>query len=100
MLTFGPKGVLLSDVHLADWQPADSAPGTVQSGAATPSPSHGAALLARTIRIDRPHDDYKLDLQVTKVTMNEDIPAERFKIEQPAGSELLPVGDATENNQP
>src|SRR5712692_2721191 len=55
MLTFGPKGLLLSDVHLADWQPADSASGTVQSGAATPSPSNGAALFARTIRIDRPH---------------------------------------------
>src|SRR5258708_22200571 len=100
MLSFGPKGVLLSDVRLADWQPADSAAGSAQSGAATPSPSHGAALLARTIRIDRPHDDYKLDLQVTKVTMNEDIPAERFKLEQPAGSELVPVGEPTENKKP
>src|SRR5260370_36382976 len=100
MLTFGPKGVLLSDIRLADWQLPDTAPGTVQSGAATPSPSHGAALLARTIRIDRPHDDYKLDLQVTKVTMNEDIPAERFKLEQPAGSALAPVGEPTENKKP
>src|SRR5216684_4075692 len=98
MLSFGPKGVLLSDVRLADWQPADSAAGTAQSGAATPS--SGAALFARTIRIDRPHDDYKLDLQVTKVTMNEEIPAERFKLEQPAGSELVPVGEPTENKKP
>src|SRR5229473_264964 len=98
ILNFGPKGVLLSDVHLADWQPADSAPGTVQSGAATPS--NGATSFARTIRIDRPHDDYKLDLQVTRVTMNEEIPAERFKLEQPAGSELVTVGEPTENKKP
>jgi outer membrane lipoprotein-sorting protein len=57
-------------------------------------------LFARTIRIDRPHDDYKLDLQVTKVTMNEEIPAERFKLEQPAGSELVPVGEPTESKKP
>src|SRR5712664_4468944 len=98
ILNFGPKGVLLSDVHLADWQPADSAAGTGSSGAATPS--SGAALFARTIRIDRPHDDYKLDLQVTKVTMNAEIPAERFKLEQPAGSELVPVGEPTESKKP
>src|SRR5260370_6031366 len=98
ILNFGPKGVLLSDVRLADWQPADSATGTAQRGVATPS--NGATLLfARTIRIDRPHDDYKLDLQVTKVTMNEEIPAERFKLEQPAGSELVPVGEPTENKK-
>jgi len=96
MLNFGPKGVLLSDVRLADWQPLDGAAG--QGGAATPS--NGAASFPRTIRIDRPHDDYKLDLQVTKVTMNEEIPAERFKLEQPAGAELVHVGETTENKQP
>src|SRR5229473_685038 len=96
MLSFGPKGVLLSDVRLADWQPIDGA--TAQSGAGTPS--SGAASFPRAIRIDRPHDDYKLDLQVTKVTMNEEIPAERFKLEQPAGSELVPVGEPTESKKP
>src|SRR5712664_2323126 len=98
MLSFGPKGVLLSDVRLADWQPVDNATGIAQSGAATRS--SGATLFARTIRIDRPHDDYKLDLQVTKVLMNEEIPAERFKLEQPAGSEVVPVGEPTESKKP
>jgi hypothetical protein len=90
ILTFGPRGVLLSDVHLGDWQPPDSAAGTL----------NGAALFPRAIRIERPHDDYKLDLQVTKVTINEEIPAERFKLEQPPGSELIRVGEATETKQP
>jgi hypothetical protein len=96
MQTFGPKGLLLSDIRMADWQPADNA--VVQTAPATPS--NGAALFPRTIRIDRPHDDYKLDLQVMRVILNEEIPAERFKLEQPAGAEFVRVGDATENKQP
>ena len=96
MLTFGPKGVLLSDVRLADWQPPDSTGGQTAPTAS----SNGAASFPRAIRIERPHDDYKLDLQVTKVSMNEEIPSERFKLEQPAGTELVPVGQATESKQP
>jgi outer membrane lipoprotein-sorting protein len=38
-------------------------------------------------------------LQVTKITLNVDIPADRFKLEQPAGSELVGVGDAAEDKQ-
>ncbi len=89
--TFGPKGSLVSDVSFADWQPLDSPAG--QSAATTA----GATSFPRAIRIERPHDDYKLEMQVTKVTVNEEIPAERFKLEQPAGSELVHVGDAAEN---
>src|SRR5712671_6621271 len=91
LLTFGPKGALLSDVHLGDWQPSDNAAGQTVSTASSSS----APLFPRAIRIERPHDDYKLDLQVTKVRMNEEIPADRFKLEQPPGSELAPVGEAT-----
>ncbi len=50
----------------------------------------------RQIRIERPHDDYRLDLQITKVTLNEDLPPDRFKLEQPPGSELVRVGENTE----
>src|SRR5467141_2720278 len=96
MQTFGPKGLLLSDIRLADWQPPDSAAGQSASDTA----SNGTASFPRAIRIERPHDDYKLDLLVTKVIMNEEIPPERFKLEQPEGAELVRVGDATENKQP
>ena len=94
--TFGPKGVLLSDVRLAEWLPSDNA--AAPNAAATPS--SGAPLFPRAIRIERPHDDYKLDLRITKVSLNEEIPAERFKLEQPAGAELVRVGEATETKQP
>jgi hypothetical protein len=94
--TFGPKGLLISDIRMAEWQPSDNA--LAQTASATPS--NAAALFPRAIRIERPHDDYKLDLQVTKVILNEEIPAERFKLEQPAGAEWIRVGEATENKQP
>ena len=94
--TFGPRGLLLSDIHLSEWEPLDSAAG--QSAPAVPA--NGAASFPRAIRIVRPHDDYKLDLRVAKITLNEEIPAERFKLEQPAGAELVRVGDTMENKQP
>src|SRR5271163_1459156 len=88
---FGPKGALLSDVRYSDWEPV--AVDQEQTGGA---PS-GVTSFPRVIQIERPHDDYKLDLRVTKLMLNEDIPTERFKLEQPAGSELIHVGeDATE----
>jgi outer membrane lipoprotein-sorting protein len=88
--TFGPKGALLSDVHVSDWEallgdqehPGGGAP-------------NGISAFPRAIRLERPHDDYRLDLQITKVTLNEDLPPERFKLEQPAGSELVRVGEAS-----
>jgi outer membrane lipoprotein-sorting protein len=85
--TFAPKGLLVSDVRYSDWQPVDPA----QAGAPVSGP---VTTFAHNIRIDRPHDDYRLDLQVSKIVLNTDLPAERFKLEQPAGSELVHVGEA------
>ena len=93
--TFAPKGLLVSDVRYSDWQPVDPAQaGTPVSGPVTTFPHN--------IRIDRPHDDYRLDLQVSKIVLNSDLPAERFKLEQPSGSELVHVAEAEAggNKQP
>ena len=103
ILTFGPKGILLSDVSFSDWEPLDgtrlpqsSAPAA--STVSTPAPASTPAFISfsRAILIDRPHDDYKLELQVTKIVVNEEIPADRFKLEQPAGSELVHVGETAD----
>jgi hypothetical protein len=94
METFGPKGLLLSDIRLADWQPTDATTGQ------NSSPSGSGTSFPRSIQIDRPHDDYTLNLQVTKMVMNEEIPRDRFNLEQPAGEELVRVGETTENKQP
>jgi len=88
--SYGPKGVLLSDVHLSDWQPLATAPVDPAQPAA---PGGSVSEFPRAIRIDRPHDDYRLDLQITKVTLNVEISADRFKLDQPAGSELVRVGE-------
>src|ERR1700758_4312313 len=63
--TYGPKGLLVSDVRLSDWEallgdqehPAPFAPGAVSA-------------FPRQIRIERPHDDYRLDLQIIKLALN------------------------------
>ena len=89
--SFGPKGALLSDVHVSDWQPV-AGDQEHAGGAAQP----GVDGFPRNIRIERPHDDYRLELQITKLTLNEDLPADRFHLEQPAGSELVRVGENAE----
>src|SRR6267143_217852 len=86
--TFGPRGVLLSDVHVSDWQLI------VSDQQALSSPTPGAvSAFPRQIRIERPHDDYRLDLQVLKLSLNEEVPLDRFKLEQPPGSDLVRVGE-------
>jgi hypothetical protein len=95
--TFGPKGALLSDVSFSDWQPLDSAPAPSSASGSAPAPASPMSSFPRAIQIERPHDDYQLELQVTKVAINQDIPADRFQLEQPAGSELVRVGETTEN---
>jgi hypothetical protein len=90
---FGPKGALLSDVRYSDWEP-------VTADQQKTGTLHGFTSFPRMIQIERPHDDYRLDLQVTKLILNEDIPAERFKLEQPAGSELVNVGEDAAGKKP
>jgi len=79
MQYYGPKGALLSDIHYGDWQPAGDSTGAL-------SYPHG-------IRVDRPHDDYRIELQIAKLTLNEELPAERFQLVQPPNSELVKVGE-------
>jgi hypothetical protein len=66
----------------------------VPAPTSTPTPQ-----FPRSIRIERPHDDYRLDLQIAKITLNDDIPLDRFRLEQPAGSDLIRVGESSEDKQ-
>ncbi|GAC1627590.1 MAG: hypothetical protein NVS9B13_24810 [Candidatus Acidiferrum sp.] len=88
---FGPKGFLISDVAYSDWQPINPFPS---------APPDASASYPRTIRLQRPHDDYRLDMTITKISLNEEISADRFALEQPAGSELVRVTDTTEEKRP
>jgi outer membrane lipoprotein-sorting protein len=92
--SYGPKGALLSDVHVSDWQPLIAAPASASAAA------NGPQSFPRAIRIDRPRDDYRLDLQITKIDLDVDLAADRFQLAQPPNSELVRVESNGNSKQP
>ncbi len=90
---FGEGGRLDSDIVYSNWQPADA---TLTSGGAS-----AATQIAypRDIRIWRPQDDYKLEINILKVTLNEAISPDRFDLPQPQGTDLVRVGEETPGAQ-
>jgi len=85
--SYGPKGALLSDVRFANWQPLD-----------TPGPSLNE--YPRSIRIDRPRDEYRLDLTVSKIALNEPLDPDRFHLDAPQGAEVVHLTDIPEDKRP
>jgi len=94
---YGPKGALVSDARFANWQPVV---GDQEHSGSAGSPASAFPMFPTALQLERPHDDYRLDLRVSKLALNQELGAERFKLEQPAGSELVQVGEATEKKQP
>jgi len=88
---YGSGGQLGSDIAYSQWQTDASAAG------ATPA---GGRPFPREIRISRPQDDYQLALSISKLTLNAAIPAERFTLAQPPGTELVRVGENKPGAQP
>jgi outer membrane lipoprotein-sorting protein len=84
---FGAGGKLDADIVYSDWQPADTAP--VAGGASTAAQTS----YARDIKIWRPQDDYKLEIRILKLTLNEPISVDRFVLDQPDGTDLVHVGE-------
>jgi outer membrane lipoprotein-sorting protein len=60
----------------------------------------GSVRYARQILLDRPQNDYQLQLTITKLTANDDITPDRFELPQPPGTELVRVGEAPEDKRP
>jgi hypothetical protein len=79
--SYGSKGALLSDVRYADWQPLETT-------------NDGIPEYPRSIHIDRPHDDYRLDMTVSKISVNATLPPDRFQLEAPQGAEVVQLSDA------
>jgi hypothetical protein len=86
--TYGPKGSLLSDVRYADWQPV-----VAEAAANAPPAGQYPRPYPRKIRIDRPHDDYRLELTISKIALNEAIDPKQFKLEPLQGAEVVPLSD-------
>jgi outer membrane lipoprotein-sorting protein len=82
---YGPKGALLSDVRYANWQP-------VVAGSTEEYPM--------SIRLERPRDEYRLDLTISRIALNETLEADRFKLEPPAGAEVVKVEENSEGKRP
>jgi len=85
--SYGPKGALLSDVRYSNWLPPDTSASSLNE-------------YPRSIRIDRPHDEYRLDLSVTKISLNESLAADRFQLQPPEGAEIVHLADTPEDKKP
>ena len=68
---FESDGRLVADIHYDAWSQS--------AGQRYP----------HTIELVRPQEDYRLKLLVKELTLNEPIPAEKFRLEKPAGVELV-----------
>jgi outer membrane lipoprotein-sorting protein len=79
---YGPSGSVFSDVRYADWQGGD------------------AARFPRHIWLERPQEDYRLEIQINKLTLNETITDEQFRLEQPPGAELVRLGTDAGETKP
>ena len=90
---FGAGGKLDSDIEYSDWQPLPAA-------AAGDAPAKEPASFARDIHIWRPQDDYKLEIKILKLTLNEPISPDKFELAQPVGTDLVRVGDELSGAQP
>jgi hypothetical protein len=84
---FGPGGKLDADIAYTDWQPATA------SSSSDAAPVKQPVSFARDIHIWRPQDDYKLEIKILKLTMNEPITPDKFELAQPTGTDLVHVGD-------
>ncbi len=85
---FAANGKLESDIQYSNWLPVAAGPAPEGQPASETS-------YARDIHIWRPQDDYKLEIQILKLTLNETIAPDRFELAQPAGTDLVHVGDDT-----
>ncbi len=72
--TYEPDGRLESDVRYGDWRGAG-----------------GGLEFPRRIALSQPSEDYRLEIDVTRVTLNSPLPDSRFQLRQPAGTKLIEV---------
>ena len=69
-------GKLISDVRYSGWD------------------NLGGVRYAGQISLERPENDYRLDIGITKMMLNETITSDRFVLKQPLGTQLERVGES------
>ncbi len=80
--TYDSDGQLASDIGYSQWN------------------AFGKEQYPRDISLNRPASDYSLEIHIEKMTVNVSITPDRFVLKQPAGTELVRVGEATSQTQP
>ena len=60
----------------------------------------GSVRYPRAILMNRPVNDYQLQLVITKLTANEPISSDRFVLDQPPGTQLVRVGEDSAETHP
>jgi hypothetical protein len=78
---YDPTGVVNADVRYGQWD--------IFSGVRFP----------RQITLTRPGEDYAIHIGIKKLTANEAIPAERFELKQPPGTELIDMSTQNKESQ-
>lgn len=74
--TYDSGGQLVSDVRYTEWS------------------TTGEMKYPHEISLQRPTNDYRLDIGITKLTLNENITPDHFVLKQPPGTQLERVGEA------
>ena len=80
--TYDSGGQLASDVTYSDWD------------------TFGAERYPRQISVNRPASDYNLEIHIVRLTLNAAITPDRFVLKQPAGTELVRVGEPNGHARP
>ena len=103
--TFGAGGRLDSDAQYSGTITAIVAGAPVASDSATTSTpattssAAGAITYPSNILLMRPTEDYKLKIEIKKLKVNDKLTPEQFTLKQPAGSELIRVGEETKDSK-
>ena len=100
---FASGGKVDSDVHYSNWLPITAPSNSTPAGLTANSADSATTAIAypHQIAISRPSDDYQLQIDIKKLTVNEPISADRFVLAQPAGTKLIhPDENPTEAPKP
>ncbi len=96
---FASGGKVASDVHYSNWL-TTAVPSSATGGTATTALA-GNGMYPHEISISRPGDDYQLQIEIKKLTIDEPIAADRFVLKQPPGTKLVhPEEDTKEPQKP
>jgi outer membrane lipoprotein-sorting protein len=94
---FTSGGKVISDVHFSNWLPIAAPSNSTPAGSTANSADSATTAIAyaHQIAISRPSDDYQLQIEIKKLTINESIPADRFVLVQPPGTKLIHPDEST-----